>query len=158
LCTPKEQGKALRDSEGAARALEPVNCTCVGKPRITACHFRPQKMDRVWSPGFDASRNSLQTQEAYMLKIDRSANGRIVFTLSGRIEADDIKQLQQLLASEAPGKQLVWNLRNVTLVNQDAVKFLARCEADSVTLENCPGYIRAWIEQAKGRIRHRPKR
>jgi hypothetical protein len=92
-----------------------------------------------------------------MLKIDRSANGRIVFTVSGRIEAEDIKQLQQLLASEAPGKQLVLNLRDVTLVNEDAVKFLARCEADSITLENCPSYIRQWIEQAKGRTRRQRK-
>ena len=90
-----------------------------------------------------------------MLKIDRSANGRIVFTLSGRIEAGDIKQLQQLLASETSGKQLVLNLRDVTLVNHDAVKFLARCEADSIILENCPVYIRQWIEQTNGRTRRR---
>ena len=89
-----------------------------------------------------------------MLKIDRSSNGRTVFTLSGRIEVEDIKELQQLLASEASGKQLVLNLRDVTLVNQDAVEFLARCEADSVTLENCPPYVRDWI----GRERARPRR
>ena len=88
-----------------------------------------------------------------MLKIDRSANGQIVFTLSGRIEAEDIKQLQQLFASEAPGKQLVFNLKDVTLVNQDAITFLARSEADGIKLENCPAYIRQWIEQAKGRGR-----
>jgi len=88
-----------------------------------------------------------------MLNIDRSANGQIVFTLSGRIEAEDIKQLQQLLASEPPGKQLVLNLRDVTLVNQDAVKFLACCEADSIMLENCPAYIRQWIERAKSGTR-----
>jgi hypothetical protein len=93
-----------------------------------------------------------------MLKIERSANGRIVFTLSGRIEAEDIKQLQHLIASEAPGKRLVLNLRDVTLVNQDAVKFLARCEADGIMLENCPAYIRQWIEQAKGRRRRRRTR
>ena len=85
-----------------------------------------------------------------MLKIDRSANGEIVFTLSGRIEAEDIKQLQQLFASESPGKQLVLNLKDVTLVNQDAIQFLDRCEADSIMLENCPAYIRQWIDQAKG--------
>jgi hypothetical protein len=34
-----------------------------------------------------------------------------------------------------------WNLRDVTLVNDGAVKFLAGCEADSVKLENCPAYI-----------------
>ena len=84
-----------------------------------------------------------------MLKIDRSANGEIVFTLSGRIEAEDIKQLQQLVASEAPGKLLVLNLKDVTLVNQDAITFLARSEADGIKLENCPAYIRQWIEQAK---------
>ena len=93
-----------------------------------------------------------------MLKIGRSANGRIVFTLSGRIEAEDIKQLQQLLASEVPGKELVLNLRDVMLVNQDAVEFLASCEADSIMLENCPAYIRQWIEQAKGRTRRRRMR
>jgi anti-anti-sigma regulatory factor len=85
-----------------------------------------------------------------MLKIDRSANGQIVFTLSGRIEAEDIKQLQQLFDSEAPGKELVLNLKDVTLVNQDAITFLARSEADGIRLENCPAYIRQWIEQAEG--------
>jgi len=90
-----------------------------------------------------------------MLKIDKSANGRIVFALSGRIEAEDIKQLQQLLASEAAGKQLVLNLRDVTLVNQDAVRFLARCEADGIMLENRPAYIRRWIEQSKSGTRRR---
>ena len=84
-----------------------------------------------------------------MLKIDRSANGEIVFTLSGRIEAEDIKQLQQLFDSEAPGKELVLNLKDVTLVNQDAITFLARSEADGIRLENCPAYIRQWIEQGK---------
>ena len=84
-----------------------------------------------------------------MLKIDRSANGEIVFTLSGRIEVEDIKQLEQLFASEEPGKQLVLNLKDVTLVNQDAITFLGRSEADGIKLENCPAYIRQWIEQAK---------
>jgi hypothetical protein len=93
-----------------------------------------------------------------MLKIDRSANGEIVFTLSGRIEAEDIKHLQQLLASEAPGKQLVLNLKDLTLVNQDAIAFLAHSEAHGIKLENCPGYIRQWIEQAKGSAEERRTR
>lgn len=116
----------------------------------------PQTMDCDWSRGCDARRNS--QPEAHMLKIDRLGNGRIVFTLSGRIEADDIEQLQKLLASEAPGKQLALDLRDVTLVNQDAVEFLARCEANSIMLENCPAYIRQWMEQAKVRTRRRQAR
>ena len=84
-----------------------------------------------------------------MLKIQRSANGRVVFTLSGRIEAEDVKELRQPLASETAEQQLVLDLRNVTLVNDSAVKFLAGCEADSIKLENCPSYIREWIEREK---------
>jgi anti-anti-sigma regulatory factor len=91
-----------------------------------------------------------------MLKIQRSSNGRVVFKLSGRIEAGDVKGLEGLLALEKTGQPLVLDLRDVTLVNQDAVKFLACCEADSIKLDNCPLYIREWIEQAKGR--NRPRR
>ena len=90
-----------------------------------------------------------------MLRIQRSANGRVVFKLCGRIEAEDIKELREVLALETPGKQLVLDLRDVTLVNQDAVTFLSSCEADSIKLENCPAYIREWIDQARGRTRRR---
>ena len=92
-----------------------------------------------------------------MLKIQRSANGRVVFKLSGRIEAEDVKELGQLLALETAGRHLVLDLMDVTLVNEEAVKFLADCEADSIKLENCPLYIREWIERAKGRNR-RPRK
>jgi anti-anti-sigma regulatory factor len=93
-----------------------------------------------------------------MLKIQRSANGRVVFTLSGRIEAEDAKELRELLALETAGEQLVLDLRDVTLVNQDAIDFLSSCEADSIKLENCPAYVREWIEQAKRRTRRRRTR
>jgi anti-anti-sigma regulatory factor len=90
-----------------------------------------------------------------MLKIQRSVNGRVVFTLSGRIEAEDVKELRELLALETAGQQLVLDLRDVTLVNEGAVNFLAACEADSIKLENSPAYIREWIERVKGRTRRR---
>jgi hypothetical protein len=90
-----------------------------------------------------------------MLKIQRSANGRVVFTLSGRLEAEDVKELRELLAMETTDQQLVLDLTDVTLVNQDAVEFLARCEADSIMLKHCPAYIREWIERTKGRTRRR---
>jgi anti-anti-sigma regulatory factor len=90
-----------------------------------------------------------------MLKILRSANGGVVLTLCGRIEAEDVKELRELLSLETAGRQLVLDLRDVTLVNQDAITFLGRCEADSIKLENCPAYIREWIDQARGRTRRR---
>jgi anti-anti-sigma regulatory factor len=89
-----------------------------------------------------------------MLRTRRTGNGRVLFTLSGRIETtEDIKQLQQLLAVETSGQQVILDLRDVTLVNQDAVKFLRRCEADGIKLENCPLHVRRWIDQVKDRLR-----
>jgi hypothetical protein len=38
-----------------------------------------------------------------MLRIERSGNGQVVFTVSGRMQAEDIEQFQQLLIAEAPG-------------------------------------------------------
>ena len=54
-----------------------------------------------------------------------------------------------LLALETSGQQLVLDFRDVTLVNEDAVKFLGRCEADGIKLENCPLHVRKWIDQLK---------
>ena len=89
-----------------------------------------------------------------MLRTRRTGNGQVLFTLSGRIETEDVKQLQQLLAVETSAQQLILDLRDVTLVNQDAVKFLGRCEADGIKLENCPLHVRKWIDQ----VRYRPRR
>jgi len=84
-----------------------------------------------------------------MLKIQRSANGKVVFTLSGRIEADDVTELQRLFALDKDDHHLVVDLNDVTLVDRQAVRFLVRCEADGINLRNCPGYIREWIEREK---------
>ena len=90
-----------------------------------------------------------------MLRIERSANGPVVFTLSGRMQSEHIKQLQQLLIAETPGRTLSFNLRYVTLVNQDAVTFLADCETKGIKLERCPLYVRNWIDQEKRQNRKR---
>ena len=92
-----------------------------------------------------------------MLRIERSANGQVVFTLSGRMQTEDIEQFQQLLSVEAPGQQLIFNLRDVTLVNQDSVAFLADCEAKGIKLESCPLHIRNWIDQEQRRNKRRQR-
>ena len=90
-----------------------------------------------------------------MLRIERSGNGEVLFTLSGRMQAADIEQFQQLLIAEVPGQSVTFDLRDVTLVNQDAVTFLARCEANGITLERCPLHVRNWIDQEKRQNRRR---
>lgn len=84
-----------------------------------------------------------------MLKIQRSGNEQVVFTLSGRMDAENIADLETLFRMEAKGRQIVLDLKDLTLVNRDAVSFLERCEADSITLKNCPAYIREWITRQR---------
>jgi hypothetical protein len=87
-----------------------------------------------------------------MLKIQRAAQGAFVlFTLSGRIQGTDVAELQRLLDLEANTQSITLDLHEIKLVDREAVRFLARCEAAGMTLVHCPGYIRAWIEQEKVR-------
>jgi anti-anti-sigma regulatory factor len=80
-----------------------------------------------------------------MLKITRKANGEAVFKLSGRMDAENINELETLLSAEPNGIHIVLDLKDLTLVDQDTVNFLRRREADNVELRNCPAYIRKWI-------------
>ncbi len=84
-----------------------------------------------------------------MLKITRAANGEVVIKLSGRMDAENIGELETLITSEADGRRIVLDLKDLTLVDQDAVSFLKRCEANNITLKNCPAYIREWITRER---------
>src|SRR5216683_5629765 len=89
------------------------------------------------------------SQRGQMLKIQRSSNGQVVIKLSGRMDAENIGELETLLRKEADGRRIVLDLRDLTLVDQDAVSFLKRCEEDNITLKNCPAYIREWITRER---------
>jgi len=80
-----------------------------------------------------------------MLKIQRSANGEVVFTVSGRLEADNVTELSALLAAESADRGLVLDLKDLVLVDRDIVRFLRACEGNGIALRNCPPYIRSWI-------------
>jgi hypothetical protein len=80
-----------------------------------------------------------------MLKIGRTANGEVAFTVSGRMDSEGIAELERVFRSEANGRHMILDLKDLTLANQDAINFLERCEAGGITLKNCPAYIREWI-------------
>ena len=84
-----------------------------------------------------------------MLRIQRSENEEVVFSLSGQIDQETIAELETLINSEANGRPIVLSLKDLTLVNEDAVIFLERCESNSITLENCPPFIREWISRER---------
>jgi hypothetical protein len=83
------------------------------------------------------------------LKIERVVQpGVTVWKLSGHIEVEHVDELRGLLeASDGLGK--VIDLEEIRLTDRDAIRFLAACERDGVTLQNCPAYIRNWIEIEK---------
>jgi hypothetical protein len=82
------------------------------------------------------------------LRIERSARQRFtVFALSGRFEAEHVAELRQLFDHDY--RDIILDLRDLRLADRDAVRFLRRCEADGMTLENCPAYIRQWIGREK---------
>lgn len=80
-----------------------------------------------------------------MLRITKAANGEVVIKLSGRMGAENLGELEKLISAEADGRRIILDLKDLNLVDRDAVTFLKRCEADSIQLKNCPAYIREWI-------------
>ena len=80
-----------------------------------------------------------------MLKIQRKANGDVVLTLSGRLDADSLSELSTALDAEPPGRAVVLDLKDVVLVDPDSVRFLRARERDGIALRNLPPYIREWI-------------
>ena len=86
-----------------------------------------------------------------MLRIQRSSDEGVVLSLSGRIESADVAELERLLGLETAGVGIALDLQDVTLIDRDAVKFLARCEMQRIELRNCPAYIREWIVSDRGR-------
>ena len=78
----------------------------------------------------------------------------VVFTLTGRIQADQIAELQRLLERQVPDHKLVVDLREVNLVDRDAVRFLGEIEKQGARLRNCSAFIREWISRERSGMRH----
>jgi anti-anti-sigma regulatory factor len=79
------------------------------------------------------------------LKIQRSnKKDNAIFNLCGQIDVKELPELQRLLAANAQ-KYVILDLKEVNLVDREALRFLARCEENGINLENCPAYIREWL-------------
>jgi hypothetical protein len=90
------------------------------------------------------------------LRIQRSVEQRsVVFILTGRIQADQVSDLEALLKSESLDRDIVLDLRTLKLVDRDAVQFLAGREAAGTKLRNCSAYIREWITQEKNAMQQK---
>jgi len=84
-----------------------------------------------------------------MLRITRNANGEVVFKVSGQLTAERVAEMEALIAAESEGKRIVLDCRDLGSVDGEAVKFLEKCEADSIKLKDCGLYIREWIRRVR---------
>ena len=83
-------------------------------------------------------------------RIETAARGgSTVFVLIGRIETQAIAELRRLFALQTDYGDTVLDLKDVSVVDRDVVRFFVRCEGDGVKLENCASYIREWMEREK---------
>ena len=61
------------------------------------------------------------------------------------MSAENVGELKSLLEWETAGPGIALDLKDLILVDRDAIRFLASREADGAILRNCPPYIREWI-------------
>ena len=67
--------------------------------------------------------------------------------ISGRITAQDVDMLRGVLEQERSAVAI--DLKDVLLVDREAVKFLAVRESNGTELRNCLTYIREWITRER---------
>jgi hypothetical protein len=83
-----------------------------------------------------------------MLRIDKKFDGQhFIFHFSGRIRSEDIPALQKQV--EQCGPLLIFDLRELQLVDEPAVHFLADCETQGIALRHCASYISEWIRRIR---------
>lgn len=85
-----------------------------------------------------------------MLRVRNSSDEEVLFALSGRIDSEQVAEFESSIRTEGNGRRIVIDLKDVTLAGEDGIIFLAQCEAENITLVNCPHYIRKWITRQQG--------
>ena len=79
-----------------------------------------------------------------MLRIEKDSGGCVTkLRLSGRIQSEQIASIR--LQMDGACTTRILDMREVTLVDLNAIRFLIRCEDDGVELTQCPSYVREWM-------------
>lgn len=84
-----------------------------------------------------------------MLRIRSTVTEETLFTVSGHMDAANLMELKNLIDEETAGRPLALDLKELLLVDRDAVTFLKRCESKGIELRNCSAYIRQWITKER---------
>jgi hypothetical protein len=85
-------------------------------------------------------------------RIDRVAteDDRVVVRISGRVGAENLDILRRVLEE---GRIAAIDLKDLLLIDGDAVKLLVVAQANGIELRNCAGYIREWIARETSQMK-----
>ena len=84
-----------------------------------------------------------------MLRITRVTDtGTPTLIVSGRIGAEQLPDLRKSVEAEK-AQDVVLDLREVTLVDVEVVRFFMRCEQQGIRIAHCPAYVREWMAREK---------
>ncbi len=87
--------------------------------------------------------------EWWTLRIERDSHRETTrIHLIGRFQSEHIRELEKQF--EECGPRFVLDLKEVTLVDVEVVRFLGACETDGMKIEHCSQYIREWIVRERG--------
>lgn len=79
-------------------------------------------------------------------RIQASVNWKVVtFGKSGHLDIESVNELQRLFGLFGPDRKFILDLKDVGIVDRDALNFLASCKTGGDRLNNCPVYDREWI-------------
>jgi anti-anti-sigma regulatory factor len=87
-----------------------------------------------------------------MLRLEKSRDSHLL-RVSGRIDAENIAELKMQM--QIHPSLIALELGEVTLVDADAVRFLAAAEAAGTELRNCPLFVREWIRRERSELARR---
>ena len=82
------------------------------------------------------------------MKIEMASQcGETTVRLSGQFQAEHIDELKKQLPHNGP--RFVLDLKEVTVVDVEVVRFFEACQANGMKIAHCPRYIREWMNRER---------
>ena len=82
------------------------------------------------------------------MKIEKnSQGGKTTIHLIGHFQSEHVGELKKQLQHNGP--LFVLDLKEVTVVDLEVVRFLVECKANGVKILNCSPYIRKWMARER---------
>ena len=87
-----------------------------------------------------------QVANNMVLKIESVSDARgTTIRLIGRMQEEHLEELKGQIRITGPTIEL--DLEQLSLIDVEAVRFLAVCEIEGIHIVHCPPYIRDWIDK-----------